>query len=229
MRSLIRTLSILPPKSLRTQLVRHSAESISFHLDGGDSTSLIPHTAYCDRMPRKVSGAKVREACREDIREMVSVWESSVKEEEVIGFGGPSEDSPFRNAERLASAWKDPNLVGSERVFVAEVDGLVAGVVTVEDRGKELELINIDVSRTFQRRGIGTKLVEFVERMALEDGKEAVTLGTSRNAEGVAWKALPWWQSRGYRITHEEENAWTRSIGPGAREIRMRKNLSTST
>ncbi len=49
--------------------------------------------------------------------------------------------------------------------------------------------------------------------------------GTSRNADGVAWKSLPWWQHRGYRITHEQDNEWTRRIGPAAREIRMRKDL----
>jgi hypothetical protein len=41
----------------------------------------------------------------------------------------------------------------------------------------------------------------------------------------VAWKSLPWWQHLGYLVTHEEENEWTRSIGPGVREIRLRKEL----
>jgi len=97
--------------------------------------------------------------------------------------------------------------------------------VTVEDRGCELELVNIDVPLELQGRGIGTMLVRSVEERARAAGKQAVTAGTSRNAEGVAWKSLPWWQHLGYRVTHEEENSWTRSIGPGAREIRMRKDL----
>lgn len=53
-----------------------------------------------------------------------------------------------------------------------------------------------------------------------------MTLGTSRNAAGVAWKSFPWWFRRGYEVTHEEENEWTRSIGPGSREIRMRKYVT---
>jgi hypothetical protein len=68
-------------------------------------------------------------------------------------------------------------------------------------------------------------MVRFVEERAQRDGKRAVTLGTSRNAAGVAWKSLPWWLSRGYTVTGEEENEWTRKIGPWAREIRMRKDL----
>jgi hypothetical protein len=70
-------------------------------------------------------------------------------------------------------------------------------------------------------------LVRSVEERARAEGKEAVTAGTSRNAEGVAWKSLPWWQHLGYQVTHEEENEWTRSIGPEVREIRLRKELST--
>jgi hypothetical protein len=50
-----------------------------------------------------------------------------------------------------------------------------------------------------------------------------VTLGTTRNAEGVAWKSLSWWQKLGSTVIGEEENAYTRAIGVGVREIRMRK------
>ena len=80
---------------------------------------------------------------------------------------------------------------------------------------------------TLQGRGIGTMLVRSVEERARAAGKQAVTAGTSRNAEGMAWKSLPWWQHLGYLVTHEEENEWTRSIGPGVREIRLRKELLT--
>lgn len=145
---------------------------------------------------------------------------------EVEGFGGPSAANPFADVDRLRAAWKAPNRVRSEEVIVAEVGGKVVAYVTVEDRGEALEIVNIDVARDHQRRGIGTQLVEYAEARALREGRRAVTLGTSRNAAGVPWRSLPWWQSLGYRITHEEENAWTRSIGPGAREIRMRKDAS---
>ena len=134
-------------------------------------------------------------------------------------------DSPFHDTSTLLSAWRDPNLVQGEEVLVAEMDGRIVGCVTVEDRGRELELINIDVPLELQGRGIGTMLVRSVEERARAAGKRAVTAGTSRNAEGMAWKSLPWWQHLGYRVTHEEENPWTRSIGPGVREIRMRKDL----
>ena len=168
---------------------------------------------------------RVRKATREDIPGIVWVSNTSLLPKEDVGFGGGL-GSPFHDATRLASSWKEPNTVQDHEVFVAEMDERVVGCVTLEDRGTALELVNIDVPMELQGRGIGTRLVRSVEERARQEGKQAVTAGTSRNAQGVAWKSLPWWQHLGYRITHEEENEWTRSIGPGAREIRLRKDLS---
>jgi ribosomal protein S18 acetylase RimI-like enzyme len=173
----------------------------------------------------KAIDVHTREASRIDIPEIVMVVTGSISDGEDEGFGGPGTDSPFRSAAKLSTVWQDPNRVGTEEILVAEIDGHVVGVVAVEDREGELELVDIDVIKRYQGRGIGTRLLQFVEERARSRHKVAVTLGTSRNAEGTPWKALPWWQSMGYDITHEEKNAWTRSIGPGAREIRMRKNL----
>jgi len=164
-------------------------------------------------------------ATREDIPAIVTITLSSVSDEELTEHGGPNYESPFRDVLRLSAVWRDPNLVNGEELLVAEVDGDVVGLVAIEDRTPELELVDIDVPRGHQGRGIGTQMVEFVEGLARSRGMRAVTLGTSRNASGTPWNSLPWWQARGYRITHEEENAWTRSLGPGFREIRMRKDV----
>ncbi len=173
-----------------------------------------------------MSKTTFRPARRADIPDLVEVWRTSVTDEEVEGFGAPSSESPFGSEQALSSAWVDPNFVRSEEVLVAEIDGRVAGCVTVEDRKETLELVNIDVLGELQRRGIGTLMVHGVEELAGERNKGAVTLGTSRRADGVPWRSLPWWQSRGYNITHEEENDWSRSIGPGVKEIRLRKDLA---
>jgi len=87
-------------------------------------------------------------------------------------------------------------------------------------------VLSIDVRREDQGRGIGRRLVQFVEERAAREGRRAVTLGTTRNAEGVPWKSFGWWQKLGYAVTDEEENAYTRSIGAGVKEIRMRKPMS---
>src|SRR5881628_4166763 len=176
-------------------------------------------------MPGISSGIRLRPASRADIPAIVAISNSSIDEEESIGFGTPRSELVFSDVERLSAAWQDPNFVREEAVWMAELDGRIVGCVTVEDRGEALELVNIDVPRELQGRGIGTRMVRLVEERARRKGKRSVTLGTSRDARGVAWKSLPWWQSLGYRITGEEENDWTRSIGPGVREIRMRKDL----
>ena len=168
--------------------------------------------------------ATIRKATRDDIPEIVWVSKSSILPNEDVGFGGGG-DSPFHDTSKLSSEWKEPNIVGNEEVLVAEMDGRIVGCTTVQDRGPSLELINIDVPLELQGKGIGTRIVRSIEDKARNEGKSAVTLGTSRNAEGVAWKSLPWWEHQGYKITHEEENEWTKSIGPKVREIRMRKDL----
>ncbi len=174
-----------------------------------------------DRRP----ALRIRPATREDIPSLVWCNTTSVTEEEAVGFGPPIAQRSFADSRRLSVAWREPNRVGAEEVIVAELDGLVVGYVTVQDRGEALELINIDVSRDHQGRGTGSDLVRYVEERARREGRRAVTLGTSRSAAGVPWKSLPWWQAHGYRVTGEEENDWTRSIGQGITEIRMRKDI----
>lgn len=171
----------------------------------------------------------IRSANRDDIPAIVECANSSTSEEEERGFGTPFSQRTFNDVGRLSAVWRDPNIVGSdaadEEVIVAETEGRVVGYVTVEERGEELELVNIDVHREQQRRGIGSRLVQFVEERAVCEGRRAVTLGTTRNAEGVPWKSLGWWQKLGYTVTGDEENDYTRSIGVGVREIRMRKSV----
>ncbi|MCI4352568.1 MAG: GNAT family N-acetyltransferase [Thermoplasmata archaeon] len=169
---------------------------------------------------------RVRPATREDIPALVRCATSSTTESEGVGFGRPWSQQTFTDEGRLAAAWHEPNRAGGEEIFVAEVGRRVVGYVTLENRGEILELNNIDVSRDHQRRGIGRQLVRFVEEHARQHGQHAVTLGTSRSAAGVPWKSLRWWQGHGFQITGEEENAWTRSIGAGVREIRMRKDVT---
>jgi GNAT superfamily N-acetyltransferase len=167
----------------------------------------------------------VRPAERIDFLGIVQVCKSSMLPGEDIGFGGGGPPGPFQDTSKLALSWQEPYTVNGHQVLVAEQNNRIVGVSTIEDRGRELELVDIDVPLELQGRGIGTRIVRLIEEKARSEGKSAVTLGTSRNAQGIAWKSLPWWQHLGYRITHEEENEWTRSIGPGAREIRMRKEL----
>src|SRR5215470_12051366 len=119
------------------------------------------------------SDVHVRPAVRADAPGIVWVSNSSILPGEDVGFGG-GVDSPFRDASVLAAAWRDPNVVQGEEVLVAEMDGRIVGCATVEDRGSELELVNIDAALQLQGRGIGTMLVWSVEERARAEGKQAV-------------------------------------------------------
>jgi GNAT superfamily N-acetyltransferase len=179
-------------------------------------------------MHRARSSAHIRIACRKDIPAIAECARTATSEGEEIGFGVPSAERTFPYEEKLSAAWIEPNKVGTEQVWVAEADGRVVGFVTTEDRGGTLELVNIVVRKELQGKGVGTALVRFVEAMASDAGKSAVTTGTSQNADGIPWKSLPWWKHLGYVVTGVEENAWTRRVGPGVKEIRMRKLLARS-
>src|SRR2546429_9569128 len=110
-------------------------------------------------MPGISSGIRLRPASRGDIPAIVAISNSSIDEEENIGFGTPRSELVFSDVERLSAAWQDPNLVGQEAVWMAELDGRIVGCGTVEDRGGAPELVNIDVPRELQGRGIGTRIV----------------------------------------------------------------------
>src|SRR2546425_4238803 len=140
-------------------------------------------------MPGISSGIRRRPASRGDLPAIVAISNSSIGEEEDIGFGTPRSELVFSDVERLSAAWQDPNLVREEAVWMAEFDGRVVGCVTVEDRGGALGLVNIDVPRELQGQGLGTRMVRLGEEGAPGKSQRAVTLGTRRQAAGVAWKA----------------------------------------
>src|SRR2546426_12334276 len=103
------------------------------------------------------SKVQVRKATRKDIPGIVWVSEKSILRGEDVGFGGGN--SPFHDASKLETVWEEPNIVRGDEVMVAEMDARVVGCVTIQDRGAELELVNIDVPLGLQGRGIGTLIV----------------------------------------------------------------------
>lgn len=81
---------------------------------------------------------RVREAKRDDIQGIVRVSSTSILPNEDVGFGG-GPGSTFHDSTKLASLWKDPNMVGREEVLVAKMGKRLVGCVTIQDRGHELE------------------------------------------------------------------------------------------
>src|SRR5919109_1567116 len=114
----------------------------------------------------------VRAATRKDIPSIVNVANSSIRPGEDIGFGGRG-----ITISETEVKWEDPNILKGHMVYVAEINRQIVGIVQIEDKGRELELVDIDVLLTLQGKGVGTRIVKFVEEKARRMDKKAVTLG----------------------------------------------------
>ncbi len=64
-------------------------------------------------------------------------------------------------------------------LHLVEVEDSIAGFVVFYAREDYVHLENVAVSPNFQRRGIGSKLIEHVERTAMRDGFHRVELYTN--------------------------------------------------
>ena len=79
--------------------------------------------------------------------------------------------------------------------MVAEEGKAIAGFILAEENPPLGHIITLDVAESFRRRGVGTKLLEEMERHFAFKGVESVLLETSvENESGIAF-----WERHGYR------------------------------
>lgn len=108
--------------------------------------------------------------------------------------------------------------------WVAEVDGTVAGMVGLErlDNG-EAEVRRMYVAADFRRRGLGRKLLAFVEDRARDLGYTRIVLSTS--ALQPQAKAL--YEVSGYDLEREEASTvqTKRTVGSGLTRYYFAKPL----
>ena len=108
--------------------------------------------------------------------------------------------------------------------WVAEIDGEVAGMVGLEDVGKgAAEVRRMSVAAEFRRRGLGRKLLRFVEGKARDMGFERMVLSTS--ALQPQAKAL--YEVAGYDLEREEVSTTQtkRTAGSGLMRYYFAKDL----
>jgi GNAT superfamily N-acetyltransferase len=108
--------------------------------------------------------------------------------------------------------------------WVAEIDGVVAGMVGLEDVGKgAAEVRRMYVAAEFRRNGIGRKLLRFVEDKARAMGYERMVLSTS--ALQPQAKAL--YEVAGYDLEREEISTTRtkRTVGSGLMRYYFAKDL----
>ncbi|MFF7199192.1 GNAT family N-acetyltransferase [Streptomyces sp. NPDC008079] len=93
-------------------------------------------------------------------------------------------------------------VASSGRTYVAEEAGKLQGMVTVERHDSHMVLRNLAVRPSCQGRGIGTKLVSFVEEFARDAGMDAVSLWTRVEMHDN----IAFYQRRNYTVTHHEHS-----------------------
>ena len=105
-------------------------------------------------------------------------------------------------------------------MLISDLDGRVVGTVSTGGRGHvmpgSLRLFALDVGPEFRRRGVGTALVEAVERRARSEGLESVNLEVTLDND----RAIRLYEALGYRRTGRPEVVrWSRQAEDGGTEI----------
>ena len=93
---------------------------------------------------------------------------------------------------------------GREKVFVAEVNGIVAGYIHAEKYQTlyfepMINILGLAVSSEFRRRGIGRMLLKHAERWANEEGIHKIRLnsGASRKEAHSFYRAMGYSNEKG--------------------------------
>ena len=105
-------------------------------------------------------------------------------------------------------------LIRDQHAFVAEDQRKVCGVIVLIAGGASLLLQNVAVDPTRQRLGVGTILLEFAERVAIDLGYNSIDLYTNE----LMTENIRLYSRRGYRETHRKED-------DGFRRVYMSKQL----
>jgi len=88
-------------------------------------------------------------------------------------------------------------LIGAGHISVAVIDGDICGFVAAYPKNGVMHLENVAIAPAHQNRGLGGKLVGYVENFARELGLPAVELYTNEKMTGN----LTWYPAIGYRET----------------------------
>lgn len=89
--------------------------------------------------------------------------------------------------------------IDADKIWVVEVDGLVAGFATIDVRDGEGYLEEVDVDPAFARRGLGSALVEHACDLTRARGLPSMTLSTLSD---VPWNR-PLYERLGFTVTTE--------------------------
>lgn len=83
--------------------------------------------------------------------------------------------------------------------WIALADNKPVGFLLAEAQGKSLFIVEISLHRAWQGKGLGRKLMAYMQEWALQNGFDELTLTTFRD---VPWNA-PWYARMGFEILPE--------------------------
>lgn len=165
----------------------------------------------------------IRLATKYDIPQIVHIDQTAIVDDELVGYGPPAGKRVFADEDKLRAVWVG-NSVEGMLVYVIEEEERILGFTLIRIDSDAVELDDIIIAIEHQRRGLGTAMVEFVENLARDLGKQYVTLGTTRNTKnGIPWKSHSFWLKQGFAVEDEIETEEGRTYG--FTEIRFRKVL----
>ncbi len=121
-----------------------------------------------------------------------------------LDFLSPAELAPYLGPFAFAGQ-EDPDrledlhaVIRSELVYVAEIDGVIAGVL----RGRLNRLGSLFVAKEFQGQGIGRALVEHFESAVRQDGSQVIRVASSLYA-------VPFYLKMGYKRSTGVRKGWS--------------------
>jgi phosphinothricin acetyltransferase len=124
---------------------------------------------------------KIRKAQQKDLQELLAIYNYEIE------YGVATLDLTPQTLEER-QAWFDAHTTTRHPLYVAEVDGAVAGYVSLSSyREKEAYCSTVELSiyigKAYRRRGIATRLMEFILEKAREnpDIHTVVSVITSGN------------------------------------------------
>jgi ribosomal-protein-alanine N-acetyltransferase len=110
---------------------------------------------------------------------------------------------------QIASLLGDYNSLGLVAVENKKIVGFIIGVISVERKAFDGHVLTIDVLPQYQRKGIGSKLLQGVERIFMEKNVKKCHLEVREDNIG----ALRLYKKNGYRTIGKLKNYYGRSDG----------------
>lgn len=163
----------------------------------------------------RVGKVIIREAMKGDIPSIVEVRRASTTEEETIGFT-TAEWGTFLDVEKLRNEWTTGNRLKDDyEVVVSEIDKQIVGFLVFKREQEHMYLDAVHIRKSEQKKGIGSALLEYLERLTIECGLGRIETDTVENADGVPWNSYDFWIKMGFRDTGERlETKWDFKLIP---------------